>query len=242
MYHLAWCGFRVEKVRVRCLRLTGLCRSAFQSHEALLLSVTTASVLYHYLAVHFLQLASRVEAPRCLVASRCRCGAARWLATLSPDAASDVCAARRSLCRQCLCRAPLVMPVDVPVSAWWSGSAFTNNTHVIISRCFCSSTEYIVYDMEWTRASISIATCVTKNQGFYRKNFPICEGYGIIFRHVGLRFQKISEIDSITIIIIYSHFQNGGNFFTSARLNSQVGNIYITDRADEIIWKRGLQN
>ena len=54
-----------------------------------------------------------------------------------------------------------------------------------------TSTEYIVYDMEWTRASISIATCVTKNQGFCRKNFWAR----------GLTFSEVFW--TITSIIIY---------------------------------------
>ena len=30
------------------------------------------------------------------------------------------------------------------------------------------TTEYIVYDLEWTRASFSIGTCVTENQELCR--------------------------------------------------------------------------
>ena len=54
------------------------------------------------------------------------------------------------------------------------------------------TTEYIVYNMEWKRASIGIATCVTKNEGFCQKNFLICEGRVRISLHLGLSIHKFS--------------------------------------------------
>ena len=75
---------------------------------------------------------------------------------------------------------------------------------VCMYACMCTE---CIYSLRHgvTRASISIATCVTKNQEFYRTNFPICERC-VFFWHVGLRFQNFSEQPpsslSYTLIVI----------------------------------------